>query len=39
MDKVGNNPIVLQILAAVGAEMKEDTRLHGEGGQGDDIRS
>lgn len=37
MDKVGNNPIVLQILAAVGAEMKEDTRLNGEGGQGTDI--
>lgn len=38
MDKVGNNPVVLQILAAVGAEMKEDTRLHGEGGQGDDVQ-
>jgi hypothetical protein len=38
MDKIGNNPIVLQILASVGAEMKEDTRLHGEGGQGDDVQ-
>jgi hypothetical protein len=38
MDKIGNNPIVLQILAAVGAEMGEDTRLHGEGGQGDDVQ-
>jgi hypothetical protein len=38
MDAVGNNPLVLQILAAVGAEMGEDTRVHGEGGAGEDIQ-
>lgn len=38
MDSIGNNPLVLQILESVGREMKEDTRLHGEGGMGDDIQ-
>ena len=38
MDQIGNNPLVLQILESVGREMKEDTRINGEGGQGDDIQ-
>lgn len=37
MDKIGNNPIVMQVLAAVGAELGEDTRPHGEGTGGEDI--
>jgi hypothetical protein len=37
MDQSGNNPLVLQILAAVGKEIGEDKRLHGEAAAGDDI--
>ena len=29
MDQIGNNPVVLQLLAAVGKEIKEDTRPNG----------
>lgn len=39
MDKVGNNAIVLQILEAVGREMGEDTKIHGDGAAGDDIHA
>lgn len=39
MDKVGNSAVVLQILAAVGKEMGEDTRIHGEGAEGDNINT
>lgn len=39
MDKVGNNALVMQLLAQVGAEMGEDRRLHGEGGGGEDVNA
>lgn len=39
MDSIGNNPLVLQILAAVGKEMGEDKRIGGEGGDGEDINA
>lgn len=39
MDKVGNNAIVMQLLAAVGAEMGEDKRLHGDGTGGEDVNA
>lgn len=40
MDQIGNNPVVLQVLAAVGKEIKEDTRPNAQGGSGaDDIRA
>lgn len=39
MDAIGNNPVVVQILAAVGKELKEDTRPGGEGGASDDINT
>lgn len=39
MDKIGNNPIVMQILAAVGKEMGEDRRIHGEGAGGENVNT
>lgn len=37
MDAIGNHPVVLQVLAAVGRELKEDRRGPDEGGASDDI--
>lgn len=37
MDQIGNNPVVLQLLAAVGKEIKEDRRPNGGGMGADDI--
>jgi hypothetical protein len=37
MDQIGNNAVVLQILAAVGKEIGEDARIGGDAGGGEDI--
>jgi hypothetical protein len=39
MDKIGNNPVVMQILANIGKEMGEDKRLHGEGAGGENVQA
>jgi hypothetical protein len=39
MDSIGNNPVVMQMLAAIGAEIGEDTRVHGESASGVNVHS
>lgn len=39
MDKIGNNPVVMQILANIGKELGEDKRIHGEGGGGENVNA
>lgn len=39
MDRIGNDPLVLQVLAAIGQEMREDKRPGGEGAGGEDVQA